>query len=122
MWASVLFGFDHIYPLHFQLRRCSMTYRKFFCLCEKQVLCDNGVLLLLLTNTSGPLLANQSNGESLRGVGVIAARKKQRRKFWINISRETINRSADRRLFPEVEQSGFEEVENRFIIILVAQC
>lgn len=86
-----------------------MTYHKFSCPCEKQVLCDNGVLLLLLTDTSGPLLANQLNGESLQGVGVIAACKKQCRKFWINKSRETINRIADRRLFPEVEQSGFEE-------------
>lgn len=86
-----------------------MTYRKFSCLREKQVLCDNGFLLLLLTNTSGPLLANQLNGESLQGVGVIAAGKKQRRKFWINTSGETINRIADRRLFPEVERSGFEE-------------
>lgn len=109
MWPSVLFGFDRVYPLHFLLWCCSVTYRKFSCLCENQVLCDNEFLLLLLTATSGPLLANQLNGESLQGVGVIAARKKQRRKFWINISRETINRIADCRLFPEVEQSGFEE-------------
>jgi len=86
-----------------------MTYRKFSCLCEKQVLCDNGFVVVLLTATSGPLLANQLNGESRRGVGVIAACEKQRRKFWINVSREAINRIADRRLFSGVERSGFEE-------------
>lgn len=86
-----------------------MPYHKFSCLCEKQVLCANGFLVVVVTDTSGPLLANQLNGESLRGVGMIAACEKQHRKFWINISRETINRISDRRLFPEVEQSGFEE-------------
>lgn len=52
-----------------------MTYHKFSHLCEKQVQCDNG-FLLLLTGTSAPLLANQLNGESLQGVGVIAACEK----------------------------------------------
>lgn len=65
MWASVLFGFNHIHPLHFQLWLFSMTYHKFFCLCQKQVLGDNGFLLVLLSDISGPLLANQLSGESL---------------------------------------------------------
>lgn len=55
-----------------------MTYHKFSHLCEKQVQCDNNGFLLLLTGTSGPLLANQLNGESLQGVGVIAACKKKK--------------------------------------------
>lgn len=77
MWASVLLGFDLTYPLHFQFWCCAVIYHRFSCLCEKGVLCDNGflLLLLLLTATSGPLLANQLNGESLQGVGVIAARR-----------------------------------------------